>query len=149
MSLVEYVRLGVKSAWPFPAKEPIKTFPQAQAGKLQPVWVEDVARCFVDGLTNDKTIDEVYPIGGPDEYTWPKLYSTFRQYLRNPVNKPILAIPQCCAKLVAGLPFVPFNRDQVIMSQENSTCDIQKVQSDFAIELAPFESTLAAYAAEI
>lgn len=119
------------------------------AGLLQPVWVDDVARCFVRSLTLPRTINEIYPIGGPDIFTWPELYETARRHLPNARNKRIRPIPVWYAKLIAGLPGVPFNRDQVIMSQEDSVCNIEKVQSHFGFELAPFETTFAQYAAEI
>src|SRR5262252_7117141 len=32
------------------------------AGKLQPVYVKDVARAFADALSNRKTIGEIFPI---------------------------------------------------------------------------------------
>src|SRR5689334_1975229 len=44
------------------------------AGMLQPVYVKDVARAFVDALENRKTIGEVYPLAGPDRVTWPELH---------------------------------------------------------------------------
>ncbi len=50
---------------------------------------------------------------------------------------------------MALLPLVPFNRDQVIMSQEDSVCQIGKVQDDFEFELAHFEPTFADYAAQM
>ena len=120
------------------------------AGKLQPVWVEDVAKCFVDSLANARTINETYPLGGPDEYTWPGLYSTCHRYIPGaaPGRKP-LAIPAWYAKILARLPFTPFNLDQVIMSQEDSTCRIEKAQEHFDFELAAFEPTLAGYAEKI
>lgn len=115
------------------------------AGKLQPVWVEDVASCFTAALTNERTIGETYPMGGPVEMTWPQLYQTCKQYFPKARNKPIVAVPAWYAKMIAGMPLVPFNEDQVIMSQENSTCRIEKVQGDFEIELADFEEKVAGY----
>ena len=44
------------------------------AGKLQPVYVKDVARAFVQSLASPATIGEVYPLGGPDRLTWPELH---------------------------------------------------------------------------
>jgi hypothetical protein len=46
---------------------------------------------------------------------------------------------------------VPFNRDQVIMSQEDSTCPEAPaaVARDFGLALAPFEPVLARYAEAI
>ncbi|MCC6581579.1 MAG: complex I NDUFA9 subunit family protein [Phycisphaeraceae bacterium] len=119
------------------------------AGSLQPVWVEDVARCFADAVTLDKTVGETYPLGGPDAVTWPQLYSICKRHLPEARNKRIVAVPAWYANLIAGLPGVPFNRDQVIMSQEDSTCQTAKVEDDFGFKLAAFEPTFAGYAASI
>jgi uncharacterized protein YbjT (DUF2867 family) len=126
-----------------------RVMPRAEAGKLQPVWVDDVARCMVESLDRPSTIHEIYPMGGPQEYTWAKLYSVCGQYLSQTRPKPILAVPVWAAGLIAGKPGVPFSAAQVTMSQEDSTCDIQKVQSEFDIKLAPFESTYAQYVDQI
>lgn len=119
------------------------------AGKLQPVWVEDVAACFTAAVTLDKAIGETYPLGGPNSYTWPQLYDTVRQYLPKARRKKIVAVPAWYAKKIAGLPGVPFNRDQVVMSQEDSVCEIHKAQGDFGIQLRPFEDALKDYAREL
>ena len=120
------------------------------AGKLQPVWVEDVARCFVESLSNTKAVNETYPMGGLDEYTWPQLYITCHKHIPGAVEgrKP-KAIPVWYAKLLTHMPFAPFNMDQIIMSQENSTCPIAKVQEHFGLNLAAFEPTLEGYASQI
>ena len=120
------------------------------AGKLQPVWVEDVARCFVDSLTNPHALNETYPLGGPDEYTWPHLYRTCHKHIPGAVGgRGPKAVPVWYAKMIARMPFAPFNTDQVIMSQEDATCPISKVRDHFGFELAPFESTFASYADQI
>ena len=119
------------------------------AGRMQPVWVEDVARCFVDAVTNERARGEIYPIGGPDRYTWPQLYRAIKSHLPGARNKPIVAIPVWKAKILAALPGTPFNRDQVIMSQEDSICDTVKVEADFGVVLASFEEKLAEYAGRI
>lgn len=122
---------------------------QGGAGRLQPVWVEDVAGCFAAALTNAKASRETYLLGGPATVTWPQLYETVGRHLPGRRNKPIVAVPAWYAKLIAGLPLVPFNRDQVIMSQEDSICGTGKVESDFGIRLADFEEMVKAYAASI
>lgn len=120
------------------------------AGRLQPVWVEDVARCFVESLTNPRTVGETYPLGGPDVYTWPGLYETCHRYIPGAKRgRKAMAVPVWYANLIAGKPGVPFNHDQVIMSQEDSVCDTVKVQEHFGIELASFEPTFEAYAPQI
>lgn len=121
------------------------------AGMLQPVYVGDVARAFVDALEKPQTIGEVYPLGGPDRVTWPQLH---RLVAQNVVGKRrrVLALPAWYAKLVthvAPRSLLPFNRDQVIMSQEDNTCDIAKFRDAFGWEPQAFEPTLKSYARQL
>ncbi len=117
--------------------------------RVQPIWVDDVARCFVGSLSAAATINKTYCLGGPDILTWPELYAAVKRHLPAAKPKPILAIPAWKARLIAGLPLVPFNRDQVEMSQEDSLCDMTAAQADLGIQMAPFEPTLAQYASRI
>ena len=123
------------------------------AGHLQPVWVEDVARCFAEALTNLKAVNETYPVGGPDSLSWPQLYGTCGRYLPRCRKKRIVGIPAWYAGMISSVPGVrgilPFNHDQVIMSQEESTCKTAKLLHDFEFDLAPFEETFADYADRI
>jgi hypothetical protein len=41
---------------------------------------------------------------------------------------------------------LPFNRDQVIMSQEDNTCDLTKFKDHFGWEPRVFEASLREYA---
>lgn len=119
------------------------------AGRLQPVYVEDVATCFAEAVTNPRAAGETYPLGGPDVFTWPQLYAAVRNHLPSARKKRIAAVPAWYAGMIAGMPGVPFNKDQVIMSQEDSVCGIEKAREDFAIKMAPFEEALAGYASQI
>lgn len=119
------------------------------AGRLQPVWVEDVASCFAASVTLGCSEGEVYPMGGPEVLTWPELYAAARRHLPGARRKVIVAVPVWYARMIAGLPGVPFNLDQVVMSQEDSTCEPGKVEGDFGLKLAGFEDTFARYAGDI
>ena len=119
------------------------------AGHLQPIWVEDVATCFAEAVTSRRAVGETYPLGGPDVFTWAGFYEAVRRHLPGAKKKKILGVPAWYAGLIAGFPGVPFNKDQVIMSQEDSTCSIEKMRRDFEIEPAGLEETLAGYAAKI
>ena len=64
----------------------------------------------------------------------------------------MLSLPAWYAKaLTSFVPraLLPFNRDQVIMSQEDNTCDLTKFRHDFGWEPQPFEPTLRSYAARL
>jgi NADH dehydrogenase len=119
-----------------------------KAGKLQPVYVNDVARAFVDALSNKQTIGEVYPLGGPDEVSWPQMHKISSSAI---VGRERWTgwIPVPIAKVVARLPMAPYNVDQVIMSQENNTCDIRKFVDAFGWVPQPFESSLRSYAGQL
>ena len=121
------------------------------AGLLQPVYVKDVARAFVDALGNPKTIGEIYPLGGPETITWPQMHRICAEAVTG--KKPLVVpLPAWYAKMVAAITpaaLLPFNRDQVIMSQEDNTCDMAKFKDDFGLETQPFEATVKSYATQL
>ena len=126
-------------------------FGRGGAGKLQPVYVKDVARAFVQALASPKTIGEAYPLGGPDQLTWPELHRTSADAIVGRKRR-VAALPVWYAKAltyVVPRPLLPFNRDQVIMSQEDNTCDLAKFRADFGWDPQPFAPTLREYAAKL
>ena len=121
------------------------------AGKLAPVYVGDVARAFVDALEKPNTIGEVYPLAGPDQLTWPELHRTCARVLVGR-ERWVMAIPVWKAKLLTYIvpgSLLPFNRDQVIMSQENNTTDLAKFKADFGWDPRHFAPTLGEYASQL
>jgi NADH dehydrogenase len=118
------------------------------AGRLQPVYVKDVARAFVDAIGNAKTIRKTYELGGAEQLTWPRMHKAIARAVVGK-NRATMAIPAWYAKAIAAvLPraMLPFNRDQVIMSQEDNTCDLTEFTRDFGWEPVGFESALGEYA---
>jgi nucleoside-diphosphate-sugar epimerase len=121
------------------------------AGKLQPVYVGDVARAFVDALERPSTIGEVYPLGGSDVVTWPQMHHVVSDAIVGK-RRAAVAIPAWYAKAMTRMvpgPLLPFNRDQVIMSQEENTCDLSKFVEDFGWTPRPFEETVRSYAKQL
>src|SRR4051812_3744097 len=124
-------------------------FGQRGAGLLQPVYVKDVARVFVDALEKPQTIGEVYPIGGPDTMSWPQMHRTAAEVLAGRKRRLTLPVPAWYAKAVTYVAprfLLPFNRDQVLMSQEDNTCDLAKFHDDFGWEPTAFRAALEGYA---
>jgi len=128
-------------------------FGNEPAGLLQPIYVDDVAACFVAALDRPGSIEETYGLGGPDFYTWRELYRTIQRLLPGALDKRILAIPAWYAKMMTSLPLVggllPFNRDQVVMSQEDATCNPAKAITDLGVAPRAFEPSFAEYAGKI
>jgi NADH dehydrogenase len=123
----------------------------AGAGMLQPIYVEDVARAFVQSLGNPKTIGQTYGIAGSERLSWPQMHEISSRAI---VGKKRLtvAIPAWSARLLTmALPakLLPFNGDQVIMSQEDNTCDLNPFESDFGWTPRSFSEALKEYASKI
>ena len=77
--------------------------------------------------------------GGPDAMTWPQMHHMVSQSL---LGKPrrARAVPAWYAKaLTRVVPgrLLPFNLDQVIMSQEDNVCDLAKLKDTFGWEPPP------------
>lgn len=60
------------------------------AAKFQPVWVEDVASCFVNSLENRDTYGQVYELAGPKVYTFRELVKSIMQILG--IQRPIIGL---------------------------------------------------------
>jgi nucleoside-diphosphate-sugar epimerase len=121
------------------------------AGKLQPIYVNDVARAFVDALQDRKTIGEIYLLGGQEQIAWPQMHQTISTAV---VGRPrwTMPIPAWVAKIYATIGIarlLGFNRDQVIMSQEDNTCDMTKFTKDFGWTPQSFTTALQAYATQL
>jgi NADH dehydrogenase len=121
------------------------------AGLLQPVHVDDVARVFVDCVEQSDTGGQTIEIGGPDRLTWPQLH---RVSARAIVGRPrmVAAIPVWWAKVLTAIvpeQLLGANRSQVLMSQEDNTCDIAPLVARFGWTPRGFEASLAAYARSI
>ena len=123
-------------------------FGQARAGKLQPVYVNDVSRAFVDCLENPKTAGSIYELGGGEAMSWPAMHRLVSQKLLGK-ERPTVAIPVWYAKLVASLipgSMLPFNKDQVMMAEEdNVTGQPDKFVQDFGWQPRPMGVALDEY----
>lgn len=133
--------------------------------KLQPVYVQDVARCFVEALSRPETIGQVIPLGGPNAYSWKALYEACRSLIPGARRwKPIVGQPAVAAKAAAvlsapvmalgelvapSLGLLRFDRGQVDMAQEDSVCDHTVAERIFGFNMRDFERELAAYADRI
>lgn len=141
-----------------PAPLPVIPYFGDGLAKVQPVSVKDVAHCFVAALSMSETVGKVFELGGPEAITWKELYRACRDAIPGAKSwKPMIGQPVWAAKLMARtvmkLPILPrmlrFNADQVIMSQEDSVCDIGAVEKTFGIKLRDFRQELSDYAALI
>ena len=92
--------------------------------KLQPVYVEDVARAFVQSLENPATYDEAYDLCGPKVYTLHQLVAYVAQL--QGVKRPIFSLNDRLsyfqAWLLEMLPGKLMTRDDYYALLGNSVC---------------------------
>lgn len=105
-------------------------------GRLQPIDVQEVAHCFVDCLEREETYYQTYELGGPAMYTMPELMETFANALG--LKPRFVGIPAELLTFPASLmnrwlSNPPITPDQLIMLQENNTCDIRPILEVFGV----------------
>ena len=107
------------------------TSPKSGAVLMSPVHVEDVARAFVNALTDASTVGQIYTLGGPDILSWPEMIH--RVAAATGRKKWILPYPIAIMKIAAALfdwlPFFPVTRDQLTMLAEGNTADPAVIES--------------------
>lgn len=121
------------------------------AGKLQPIFVGDVARGFVEAIGNEKSVGKTYVMAGSEVMTWPQMHEAVAKAVIGK-KKVALGIPVWYAKVVAAVvpgKWLPFNGDQVIMSQEDNVGSVLEFEKDFGWTAEGFESSLKKYAKEL
>ena len=114
-------------------------------GKLQPIWVEDVAHCFVKSLEVNETIGQTYELGGDKAYSIKEIMRLLVQSMgkRRPFVHLPLPIARFQAKLFDFLPGKPpFTEDQVTMLGEDNVCNPTLFKEIFGITLKPMEDYL-------
>lgn len=142
---------GRRAPWlfmPYFGSGPMGT---AGSGRVQPIYVRDVARAFVQALDNPRAVGKTYPIGGADRLDWAQMHRIAAQTI---VGRPraVVAVPSWYAILLTRLlpqALLPFTREQVLMSLEDNTADVEAFVADFGFQPAGFGSALSLYASQM
>ncbi len=121
--------------------------PQIGDGKFpfRPVWVGDVAQCFVQALTNPVTVGQTYDVVGPKEYTFRELLDLEMKALGG--LKPVIPAPIFLMDIAVPLmqllgPLAPITRDQYAMLKAGNTADPTRMQQAFQLEGRSLETEL-------
>lgn len=99
--------------------------------RLQPVYVEDVARAFVAALDDDLTIGKTYELAGPNIYTLRELVRLAGIWSGHP--RPVIGLPPALARLQAWL--LEHAPGEPLLSRDN--LDSMKVDNVAAGPIAP------------
>lgn len=115
--------------------------------KLSPVFVGDVARCFVRALEVPETIGKVYPLGGPDTLSWKAIIDTLAEVAGK--RKIKLPAPTGVVKAVASLfdrfEWFPVTGDQIRMLMQGNAADGSEAFRTLGITPTRFTPSALAY----
>src|SRR5215211_6172126 len=114
---------------------------------MQPVFVQDVARCVADSLTNEAAANQVFEIGGPDVMTMNDIVRTMLRVMgkKRPLfNSPVF-LPRIAATLMAPLPNTPLSPEVVDFATAAALADNSNLLRVFDIRLTPLAEGLASY----
>jgi uncharacterized protein YbjT (DUF2867 family) len=93
--------------------------------KFQPIWVEDVAQCFVNALENTDTYGKTYELGGPSVYTLRELVQKVMDVLGK--VRPIIGLNNTLSMAQASLmqlsPMPLMTRDNIRSMQIDNVCE--------------------------
>lgn len=125
-----------------------------EAPTVAPVFVEDVARVFVEALTNGASIGKAYDLTGGQRVLFPEMLRLYAEHLTpRPRKRPAIGLPWFVAawqarvaKLVGLGGLLPFDEGMAIMGGRDSVSDNAGVIADFGIRPAEFEESLRSYA---
>ncbi len=86
--------------------------------RIQPIWVEDVARYFAAGVEEERAAGRTFELGGPDVVSWNEFWERLKRTLgiRRPTVHVPMALMRANALLTERLPGdVPLTRDLLKM----------------------------------
>lgn len=116
--------------------------------QMQPIWVEDVARCFAKALEDPATIGQSYSLGGPEAISFKDMMDEILRAMDKYRIK--LPVPFSLLRLEASiletwLPTPPLTTDQLIMAQEENVCDPQPMIQTFGFQPRGFREGIEEY----
>lgn len=115
--------------------------------RLQPVAVDDVARCFVMALEMPQTIGQTYELCGDGRYSYNEMLDVIGRVLGKQrvmkIHHP-LGLMKLIVPLLQNIPAFPITTDQLLMLVEENICD-GGWRKTFRFEPQRFEDGIRSY----
>jgi len=113
--------------------------------RLQPIWVDDVAAYFVQGVEKPEAANRTFEVGGPDVVTWNELWSRLKRAagIRRPSVHVPFGLMRVQAAVLEKLPNPPVTRDLLTMLEagDNVVTNPDAVDT-FGLPLVPLDEQL-------
>jgi NADH dehydrogenase len=115
--------------------------------RMQPIAVQDVARCFAMALGMPQTVGKSFELCGADRLTYLEMIDTIATVLgrSSPVKmKNPLLLMKLATSMLQQFPLYPVTMDQIQMLTEESICD-GSWRETFGFEPVRFSEGIASY----
>ncbi len=116
--------------------------------RFRPIYVENVAECFVQALTSTKAANRTIELVGPEELTLDQILAEVAQCIgvrKTPVHVPFWIMYVNAMMLGTVMPRPPVTTDQLRMLQEGSTGDPSPMLDTFQVNPIHFREGLNKY----
>lgn len=110
--------------------------------KFQPVWVEDVARVFVQCIGNRHVVSQTFELGGPAQYSFESLIQMLMDALGR--QRILIRVPDAMGKMLAASPLPMITSDQWRLLQHDNLVEGEPFPSQFG-QPARVEDVLPTY----
>jgi uncharacterized protein YbjT (DUF2867 family) len=114
--------------------------------RLQPIWIEDVAAHFAEGVVRAEVANRTFEIGGPDAVTWNELWERLKRSLG--LRRPSVHVPvrlmRINALVTERLPGnIPLTRDLLTMLEHgDNVVTNDDAARTFRLPLVPLDEQL-------
>ena len=114
-------------------------------GRVQPIWVDDVAEFFGEAALREDVADRAFDLGGPDAVSWSELFTRLRRVLG--VRRPMVPVPVGLARQQARLfelmPNPLVTRDDLkMLTAMDHVADMRPAVDTFRLPLLPLDDQL-------
>ncbi len=114
--------------------------------RIQPIWIDDLAAYFSEGVDRGDAANRTFELGGPDAVSWNEFWEQLKRALG--VRRPIVHVPvglmRANALVTERLPGnIPLTRDLLTMLEhvDNVVSNDEAVQT-FGLPLVPLDEQL-------
>jgi len=114
--------------------------------RIQPIWIDDVAAYFAEGVQRPDVTGRIFELGGPDTVSWNEFWERLKRALG--VRRPSIHVPmrlmRANALITERLPGdIPLTRDLLTMLEhgDNTVSNDDAVQT-FGLPLVPLDEQL-------
>ena len=114
-------------------------------GRVQPIWVDDVAAFFAEAVQREDVSGRMFELGGPDDVSWTELYTRIRRALG--ARRPTVHVPvgfiRAQARLFELMPNPLITRDDLkMLTALDHVADVRPAVDTFRLPLMPLDDQL-------